>query len=67
MKTRVTKRGKAFFTPYRARGCPKMRKKEMVNNPLQAVDDARVNALLKWNSGIKAPKIVYGGMSEMIP
>ena len=48
VKTRVRKRGKTLFTSYTVGKQPKNRKKETIYDPLRAVEDTRVNALLKW-------------------
>ena len=65
VKTRLRKRGKALFTPYTARERPKKRKKETAYDPLRVVEDARVNAFLKWTSSTDAPMTVRGGTTEM--
>ena len=65
VKKRVRKRGKALCTPYTAGEQPKRKKKETIYDPLRGVEDARVNALIKWTSGTKAPMTIRGGTTEM--
>ena len=65
VKTRVRKRGKALCTPYTARERPKRRKKETAYDPLRVVEEARMNALLKWTLSTDASMTIRGGTTEM--
>ena len=65
VKIRVRKRSKALCTSYTDGERPKRRNKEIVYNPLQAVKDVRVNALLKWTLGTEAPTTICGRTTEM--
>ena len=58
VKTRVRKRGKALCTPYTARELLKRRKKETAYDPLRVVEEARMNALLKWTLSTDAPMTI---------
>ena len=58
VKTRVRKRGKALCTPYTSRERPKRRKKETAYDPFRVVEEARMNALLKWTSSTDAPMTI---------
>ena len=64
VKTRVRKKSKAFCTPYVVKERPKRRKKETIYDHLRAVEDGRVNALLKWTSGTEAPTTIHSRMTR---
>ena len=61
----MRKKGKALCIPYTAGERPKRRKKETTYDPLQVVEDARMNALLKWTSSTDALMTIRGGTTEM--